>query len=355
MPHSRLHAGGDSLNLIKRYPRRVPARGDCRCISTRHGCRGDYPVPDVGAKSYQKSKPTGRRKKASGWGLAVALTLRFLAPWFLIWPGLSYAIPVNPVEAAMGRKAQIDVPFIGDLIGGDIKAKFSTVSGGIFKDIVVINPTPNIETFLFADNFLCVGITDEEAWSAEDTAGSDSSRFGQFPIRKVEVTRQFRVSQFMVHIDDCLACRCLPAIFEKRADSVSADRARDYLVYGGSNHVGATKLFHQNFIDGYIGPQLADSSALRMFQRVRGNLPERACGKPKSGGKKPNNQGEESSDCSPIFLQALAGTGLSPSQRREDLANTFFRLVISALVIALVHALLKRIGKPNNRRRHNYN
>lgn len=36
-------------------------------------CKGDYPGLDLGSRPYHKSVPTGRRKKAPGWGLAIIL------------------------------------------------------------------------------------------------------------------------------------------------------------------------------------------------------------------------------------------------------------------------------------------
>ena len=75
---------------------------------------------------------------------------------------------------------------------------------------------------------------------------------------------------------------------------------------------------------------------------------------PKCSGEGPYDQCEESRDRFPILLKKLASAGFSPSQRREDLGNTFFRLMIGAFIVGLVHALLKRIGKPNNKRRSNY-
>jgi hypothetical protein len=84
------------------------------------------------------------------------------------------------------------------------------------------------------------------------------------------------------------------------------------------------------------------------------DLPQSTGGAPKGDSEKSDNQSKKGGDCFPVSFEKFARASLSPSERSEDLGNTFFRLVIGALVIGLVHTLLKCIGKPNDRRRYDY-
>lgn len=78
-------------------------------------------------------------------------------------------------------------------------------------------------------------------------------------------------------------------------------------------------------------------------------LPQSLSRTPKRCREKTDNQSEESCDGLPVLFEERSGTGLSSSQRSEDLGNTFFRLIVGAFVIGLLHALVKRIRKPNNK------
>lgn len=69
---------------------------------------------------------------------------------------------------------------------------------------------------------------------------------------------------------------------------------------------------------------------------------------PQSNRGNTQNQSEERSNGFAIDSKKLSRASLGPSQQDEDFGNTFFRLVIAAFVIAMVHALLKRIGSHGN-------
>jgi hypothetical protein len=100
--------------------------------------------------------------------------------------------------------------------------------------------------------------------------------------------------------------------------------------------------------------QISPFYAGDVFSLDEGYSPQLAGGKPERSSEKPDDQRKESGDRFPVVFEKLATAGLSPSQRRDDLSNTFIRLIAGSVVVVFVHALLKRIGKPNNRTRNNY-
>lgn len=144
-------------------------------------------------------------KKAPMWGVLIGL-----AVWFFIWPGVAHAISVNPIEPTMSRKSQVNVSFVGNLvgrpcrrttlrflrsfpalasqpprsqhpspqrraraaahIGRDIEAKFCTVPRGVVENIVVINPAPNIQPLLFYDYLRGICVANEKTRSAKSTS-----------------------------------------------------------------------------------------------------------------------------------------------------------------------------------------
>ena len=143
-----------------------------------------------------------------------------------------------------------------------------------------------------------------------------------------------------------------PPFFENGADSVTVnwpiDDADSRLETQG------TKWLHRKFFDGNVSPQFSNGRLFRVSESGIGYSPQFARGQPQSTSEKADHQSKKGGDGLPIRFKEFARADLSPSQRNEDLGNTFFRLVIGALVIGLVHALLKCIGKPNDRSRHGY-
>jgi hypothetical protein len=93
------------------------------------------------------------------------------------------------------------------------------------------------------------------------------------------------------------------------------------------------------------------------FGTIAGNeilftgLPQPFGGLPQREGKEPNHQSEESRDGLAIFFKEPARADF---KRDDGLGSTFCRLEIGALVMGLLHALLKRIGKPDRQSGNGY-
>lgn len=90
------------------------------------------------------------------------------------------------------------------------------------------------------------------------------------------------------------------------------------------------------------------------FDLPLARTPQLVSREPKCGSEGSHDQCKESRDRLPVRFKKFARADLSPSERAEDEGNTFFRLIIGTLVIGLIHALLKRVGKPNDQQSDGY-
>jgi hypothetical protein len=221
----------------------------------------------------------------------VSLRISFLAIWLFIWPGLTHAVSVDPIESTVSGKTQISVPLVRNLIGRDIETKLRSMSRSAFEDIVIVNPAPNKEPFSLRNYFCCARVADEKSGGAEGATSPYRCWLDQSSIRKIKIIRQVIVSQFIVDIDNCLARWRFSSVFKNNTNSVVLNWAGNNTV--GSHRVEAAKLLHQNLFDRNISTQFTDSGSLGVLKGSVGDAPHFVGGQPKGPSEDSNSNGSE--------------------------------------------------------------
>jgi len=249
--------------------------------------------------------PTGRRKKPLDWGLTWAALVGLITGYFMI----AAVLPAN-ADIGIHHFARISVAKFGpalstEIVGiGDLsidKDKTHPVGLGVVGHFDRINIDP--------------GRSPINHFSARMQGGR---RFIEIANLKISLAAAQIVVRNNEHAD----------IFgwysAKISDrNVTNEQIRSY------KSPYTTRLYAN------IGPQFTFSSVFSVPQSTISYSPKFLRGEPQADSRNSQNQSEESGYGRTILFKKISRASLSPSERSNDLGNTFFRLVVGAFVIGL--------------------
>ena len=147
--------------------------------------------------------------------------MRARSSWWCVWCWLALAVLICAIELSVINKSQGCVLGGGSLVRHYLETKFSPVTLGPLKHVVIINPTPPIEVPHTCNSHCNLSCGYIDYWRHEYCAWANNSKldFIWARIWKLEIWRQFIDRTSVVHSNECMACWCLATVFQSYNES----------------------------------------------------------------------------------------------------------------------------------------
>lgn len=201
-------------------------------------CEGDYPGLDRRRKTFI---PTLRQGSALGWRLK--------------WLWLALTIVILAIEPAKSVETQGYAGRRQPLVRDYFEAKLDSVSRGILKNVVVINPSPSIPVVSTCKYFYDIGDGDKYCGSLKQ---SSRAHDGLLDFRRRRVAESIGKSgwqQNVIQIDQRMSDGGLASIFQPDIENKAMHTPFDGTISPHSWEV--PPLFHHNFFNVNVSSQLA--------------------------------------------------------------------------------------------------
>ena len=181
----------------------------------------------------------------------------------------------------MGRKSHVKIPHHADLRQAKHQNKIPCDAAAYRQRHRYSLSNPRHIIFSPLQQLLDIGEPDKKSRGAKCAVRSDSRRFGQFPVRKIETVWQLIISHLPIDANDRLPCWRLTIIRKNDAHPIAANLSWNHDPRRAHSFRMA-ELVHLNFFYRHVSAQFAYRRSFGVFQGSTGYLPQRSCREPKS-------------------------------------------------------------------------